>query len=45
MFNIVIAWLILDVVAVLIVLHDYHQWYGGNVNEIPVIPYSSKTGK
>jgi hypothetical protein len=27
MFNIVIAWLTLDIVAVLIVLHDYHQWY------------------
>ena len=27
MFNIVIAWLILDIVAVLIVLHDYHHWY------------------
>jgi hypothetical protein len=27
MSNIVIAWLILDIVAVLIVLHDYHQWY------------------
>ena len=27
MFNIVIAWLFLDIVAVLIVLHDQYQWY------------------
>ena len=33
MYNIVIAWLILDIVAALIVLHDYHQWYG-NVEPI-----------
>ncbi len=27
MLNIVIAWLILDIVAVLMVLHDYHRWH------------------
>ena len=27
MFTIVIAWLILDIVAALMVLHDYHQWH------------------
>ena len=42
MLNIVIAWLILDIVAVLIVLHDYQQWYG-NVEPINEGENISKT--
>jgi hypothetical protein len=43
MLNIVIAWLILDIVAVLIVLHDYHQWYRNvePINDEENIPKTS----
>jgi hypothetical protein len=41
--NIVIAWLFLDMVALLIVLHDYHQWHRNvePINDEENIPETS----
>jgi hypothetical protein len=43
MINILIAWLILDIVAVMVVLHDYHQWYRNvePINDEEIIPETS----